>query len=314
MKKATSIILAAAVAATLVAPVTSNAQGIADEAAVLQELNEVEKILKTLPDLEGKSEEAVKKLLEANPEYGRKIDAAEKKAREVVAKLGAEVDAVALEAALRDLESIEELRDKTEEETEQILNSNPDVRQRVSAAGRRVAAASGAPPASEPESGDAVAESAESAFVPDDIGEVVVLPDGTRTNIIDDVFFGELQWVYGGEKFGDAEKDGPLISGLAMARDGLSFKYLRDLSCWGLGYGDANALACLFVQDNDGNWVGGKFEWISTSRTSRSFTNIFEGYNGWNLSNVPKTTTAAFVIVSKDGKKRSNVITAIWER
>ena len=60
--------------------------------------------------------------------------------------------------------------------------------------------------------------------------------------------------------------------------------------------------------------VGGKFDWISSSRSTRDFKNIYGGYGGWNLSNVPKTTTAAFVIVSKDGKWRSNIVVGLWER
>ena len=141
-------------------------------------------------------------------------------------------------------------------------------------------------------------------------------------NYLDEADYSSFNWDFGGFRGGDAVSfsskaeavGGPVIGDLKIGKEGLSFHYEEGLSSWGLEDTDASALACLFVLDNDGNWVGGKFDWISTSRHSRSFENVYSGYNGWDLSNVPKTTTAAFVIVSKDGKKRSNVITAQWER
>ena len=137
---------------------------------------------------------------------------------------------------------------------------------------------------------------------------------------LDDVSFADFNWKYGGFRggdalfAGDAEGSGPVISKLKIDNRGLSFNYDSDLSAWGLAHDDAGALACLFVLDNDGEWVGGKFDWISSSRNTRDFENIHTGYEGWDLSNVPKFTVAAFVIVSRDGKKRSNVITSMWER
>lgn len=132
---------------------------------------------------------------------------------------------------------------------------------------------------------------------------------------LDEATYADLAWDYGG--FNGAKADGSevIIGGLEMKKDGLSFDYATDLSSWGLENSDASgALACLFVLDNDGKWVGGKFDWISSSRETRDFKNVYSGYEGWDLSNVPKSTTAAFVIVSKDGRKRSNVITARWDR
>ena len=146
------------------------------------------------------------------------------------------------------------------------------------------------------------------------------LPEAPE-NYLDEAQFSSFKWDFGGFKGGDAvwggdpgNGSGPVIGNLKMGKDGLSFTYENGLAGWGLEKDDASALACLFVKDNDGNWVGGKFDWISTSRNTRDFENIYSGYNGWDLSNVPKTTTVAFVIVSKDRKWRSNVITAMWER
>lgn len=138
----------------------------------------------------------------------------------------------------------------------------------------------------------------------------------------DEMDFGLFDWNFGGFSGEDSKwheagstQTGPVIGDLHFTEDGLRFQYENDLSAWGLDYDDPDgAVACLFVKDNDGNWIGGKFEWISSSRTTRSFQNVFDGYNGWDLSNVPQTTEAAFVIVSKNGKWRSNVAVATWER
>ena len=85
-----------------------------------------------------------------------------------------------------------------------------------------------------------------------------------------------------------------------MSRNSLSYSWTGDtLASWGLAYDDASAaLACLFVQKADGSWVGGKFDWISTSRRSRGLENIQLGYGGWTLAGVPNPCAAAFVIVS----------------
>jgi hypothetical protein len=74
------------------------------------------------------------------------------------------------------------------------------------------------------------------------------------------------------------------------------------------GGGDySQTMACLFIKESDGGWRGGKFDWISTSRTTRSFTNIHGGYHGWNAGRFKAAKECAFVIVSRSGK-RTNVI------
>ena len=97
-------------------------------------------------------------------------------------------------------------------------------------------------------------------------------------------------------------------------RRGVSFTYNHDLSAWGYSSGALGGVACLFVQKTNGQWVGGKFDWISSSRRSRGFENVFGGYAGWSLEGVPNPCAAAFVIVSPDGKRRSNVIAGTWSR
>ena len=131
----------------------------------------------------------------------------------------------------------------------------------------------------------------------------------------DMVPYGALNWTYGGFKCSGASQSGVTISGLSMNANALSFKYTTDLSAWGVSYGDhTHALANLFVKNNAGKWVGGKIDWISSSRTSRDYHNVYGKYIGWTLHDVPNPCEAAFVIVHTGGKKRSNVITTTWHR
>ena len=130
----------------------------------------------------------------------------------------------------------------------------------------------------------------------------------------DQVSFGALKWRYGGVNGAGAKSSGVAISGASFSSGGMSFKYIRDLSAWGYSSGALGGYACLFVQNSSGAWVGGKFDWISSSRRSRDFKNVYSGYSGWSLSGVPNPCNAAFVILSPDAKKRSNVIVGTWSR
>ncbi len=126
--------------------------------------------------------------------------------------------------------------------------------------------------------------------------------------------FGSFRWSYGGFNGSGATHSGVNLSGLKISKGGFSFQYDNNLSAWGLSNGDASALACFFVQKSDGSWVGGKFDWISSSRTYRDLNHLHSGYGGWTLAGVPNPCRAAFVIVSKDGSKRSNVLAGTWSR
>ena len=130
----------------------------------------------------------------------------------------------------------------------------------------------------------------------------------------DAVPYSALRWSFGGENGSRASQSGVVISGLSCSRGGLSFRYNKDLSAWGRSRDEASDLACFFVQKGDGSWVGGKFDWISTSRSSRDFENIYSGYCGWSLAGVPNPCNVAFVILSGDCRRRSNVIAGRWAR
>ena len=130
----------------------------------------------------------------------------------------------------------------------------------------------------------------------------------------DAVPYGSLKWTFGGVNGSGAVQSGVQISGLSLSSNGFSFKYDRNLSAWGFSHNDIGALACFFVQKSTGEWVGGKFDWISSSRTSRDLKHCKEGYGGWSLAGVPNPTKAAVVIMTADGKRRSNVLSGVWRR
>lgn len=140
--------------------------------------------------------------------------------------------------------------------------------------------------------------------------------DTSAPTAADAVPYGALRWSYGGIGGGGASQTSATIKGLKVAGQNLSFGWGGpNLSSWGLSNDDySGAYACLFVQTESGAWVGGKFDWVSSSRTSRNLENVFNGYSGWSLANVPNPCQVAFVIISADKKKRTNVIASTWKR
>jgi hypothetical protein len=125
------------------------------------------------------------------------------------------------------------------------------------------------------------------------------------------VEFSALRWDYGGfGGKGAAAVNGCTISGLKVSSSGMGYKW-EGGGCEQLGASSrtaADCIAALFVRGSDGQWRGGKFDWISTSRTTRDFANVRSGYHGWPTDAIETASGYAFVIVSKDGRKRSNVI------
>lgn len=156
------------------------------------------------------------------------------------------------------------------------------------------------------------AETAQPAPTPEPAPEPAPAPAPTPepANNPDDVDFALLDWRWGGfNGSGASLKDGCRIGGLKVSGNGLSYDWQAG-GCELLGAssaGDADCLACLFCRIG-GQWQGGKFDWISTSRRTRSLENIHGGYNGWDPGAISKADAYAFVIVSRNGKARSNVI------
>lgn len=135
---------------------------------------------------------------------------------------------------------------------------------------------------------------------------------GQKGESADAVDFAALSWDYGGFRGGNATLvAGCEIGSLKISSSGMSYKWQKG-GCEQLGASSRTAADCicaLFVKDKDGQWRGGKFDWISTSRTTRSFENIKGEYHGWPSDAIETAAAYAFVITSKDGKRRSNVIT-----
>ena len=129
----------------------------------------------------------------------------------------------------------------------------------------------------------------------------------------DAVDYSLLQWSYGGFKGGSAKLSNKArIKNLKVSSSGMSYAWASG-GCEDLGASSRedykHTVACLFVRVG-GAWRGGKFDWVSTSRTSRDFKNIAEkGYQGWPKNSIGSADAYAFVIVGGDGKWRTNVIT-----
>lgn len=151
-------------------------------------------------------------------------------------------------------------------------------------------------------------------------GEVPPIPEPTPpekpgdpvVNAADDVNYGSLVWDYGGfNGKGSIIHESVRISNLTFNKNNLYYKWVSG-GCEELGAsssGDYGATICaVFFKENDGVWRGGKFDWVSTSRTSRGLENVHDGYNEWTLSRVPARADACFVIVSVKTGRRTNVI------
>lgn len=132
----------------------------------------------------------------------------------------------------------------------------------------------------------------------------------SKPNTSDASKFAELDFCWGGfNGKGATQASNAQIADLKVG-SGLSYRWVSG-GCEALGAPNRTdagyTLACLFCKI-DGKWKGGKFDWISTSRTTRDFKNISSGYNGWDKNAISKATAYRFVIISRDGKRRTNVI------
>lgn len=126
----------------------------------------------------------------------------------------------------------------------------------------------------------------------------------------DAVPFSSLTWQYGGFMGFGAVLDSPRLSNAKCNGRAIFYKWDVGLSGWGLGHSDPGAICCIFFE-RDAKWVGGKFDWVSTSRTNRELKHV-ESYSDWPTSGIklPWRGRVVFVVVSADGKMRSNVISA----
>lgn len=128
----------------------------------------------------------------------------------------------------------------------------------------------------------------------------------------DEIDYSKVNFTYGGLNGSGARvADGCRIGSLKVDGNKMTYKWVKG-GCENLGASSSteykNTFACLFCRVN-GSWIGGKFDEISTSRTMRTFTNINDGYRGWDKSALSKADAYAFIIISKTGSKRTNIIT-----
>ncbi len=127
----------------------------------------------------------------------------------------------------------------------------------------------------------------------------------------DELNYGLLKWKYGGFNGSNATLDPNVqISGLTN-RGGkhLFYRWDKGLSAWGMSNTDHTGAICAAFFEKDGQWIGGKFDWVSTSRNNRELKHV-EYYNNWGSSGIrlPWNGKVAFVVVDKTGRKRSNVL------
>lgn len=122
----------------------------------------------------------------------------------------------------------------------------------------------------------------------------------------------DLVWLYGGLNASNAKE----VAQIKNLRVDISKKkmYYSWISggCESMGAANKdeykNTYACIFYWDGvKKKWIGGKFDEISTSRTWRPLNNC-ANYRGWKWEPFASAGKYAFLIVSKTGSKRTNVI------
>jgi hypothetical protein len=69
-------------------------------------------------------------------------------------------------------------------------------------------------------------------------------------------------------------------------------------------------IACLFYEV-DGQKCGGKFDWTKPGQTVKGLENVRSGYNGHTMPRKP--TPAWTLLVSVDGKQRTNLAQVVWK-
>lgn len=135
----------------------------------------------------------------------------------------------------------------------------------------------------------------------------------------DQLPFSSLTWFHNNAGFPggfDGRKavfDRVTISGMNFNGKSLTFKWDTTLTPWGIPDKQAGAIVCVFFE-RDGQWVGGKFDWISApDRASRGLEHCDSGkYSNWPAVGIklPFRGRIAFGVFSADGKRRSNILVA----
>lgn len=152
--------------------------------------------------------------------------------------------------------------------------------------------------------------------IQEDIEEEMKAPDGPailepEKKPEDEVPFEELKWTYGRVNGSSRKNIVATIAGLKVSENKMAYHW-ADPGCEDMGaehkHDAGHTLACMFFKNEKGEWLGGKFDWISTDRLTRSFENIYGSYRGWDGESFKKASEYAFVIIQYRGNKRTNVI------
>ncbi len=136
-------------------------------------------------------------------------------------------------------------------------------------------------------------------------------PPAPEASAADQVDYSLLQWTCGGFAGGSAERcNGVAIADLQVSASGMSYRYAAgDLTALSPAnsHDNADCIAALFCRVA-GVWQGGKMDWISSDRLTRDWHNVRGEYKGWRGEMLDAADAFAFVIVSADGRRRTNVI------
>lgn len=145
-------------------------------------------------------------------------------------------------------------------------------------------------------------------------------PDPTPDTSADAINYTALKWQYGGINAASSPLDTTArIANLSASSKSLSYSW-QSGGCQALGASSdsdySKTLCAAFFLQPDGSWVGGKFDWISTSRTDRELKHMIGPgyYSNWSQFDPSKSTAIAFVIISVKTGKRTNIITTNWQR
>lgn len=102
-----------------------------------------------------------------------------------------------------------------------------------------------------------------------------------------------------------------IIKDFKMDKKGMSYKWVKG-GCEALGAkdkGDASATLAVCGYSNNGiDYHVTKFDWISTSRLTRSWENVYDHYNGIDPDTFFKAPHHCFFICDKHGNYRTNIL------
>ena len=139
---------------------------------------------------------------------------------------------------------------------------------------------------------------------------------GLQTGL-DAVEYDKLQWLYGGFDGKNAKWDRVTLADFRCDGRSVYYRWAQGLDVWGIPHTEAGGAIFAVFYLRDGKWVGGKMDWVSTSRASRELkhtdVNSKDGaYGTWKQAGftLPVRGEIVAVVVSANGARRSNVVVA----